>query len=67
MKPNYKNWIPKGMLYALAAGTVLLLAGMLVFDAFGIGVHGGLRIALGVIFAAALLVCGKSMQCCILL
>ncbi len=65
MKPNYKNWIPKGMLYALVAGTVLTLAGMLVFGAFGVGVHGGLRIALGVIFAAALLVCGKSTQWCI--
>ncbi len=65
MKPNYKNWIPKGMLYALAAGTVLALAGMLVFGAFGVGVHGGLRIALGGIFAAAFLVCGKSTQWCI--
>ena len=26
MKSDYKNWIPKGMLYSLIAGTVLALA-----------------------------------------
>ena len=26
MKPDYKNWIPKGMLYSLIVGTVLALA-----------------------------------------
>ena len=26
MKPDYKNWIPKGMLVLLIAGTVLSLA-----------------------------------------
>ena len=31
MKPDYKNWIPKGMLYSLIAGTVLSLALLLVF------------------------------------
>ena len=25
MKPDYKNWIPKGMLFSLIAGTVLSL------------------------------------------
>ncbi len=64
MKPNYKNWLPKGMLYALIAGTAVSLVGFLLFGVFGIGVKGGLRIALGVIFAVALLVCGKSMQWC---
>ena len=31
MKPDYKNWIPKGMLYSLIAGTVLSLALLLIF------------------------------------
>ncbi len=31
MKPDYKNWIPKGMLFLLIAGTVLALALLLVF------------------------------------
>ena len=35
MKPDYKNWIPKGMLVSLIAGTVLSLALLLVFGAFG--------------------------------
>ena len=36
MKPDYKNWIPKGMLFSLIAGTMLLLALLLVFGVFGI-------------------------------
>ena len=35
MKPDYKNWIPKGMLVSLIAGTVLSLALLLVFGVFG--------------------------------
>ena len=42
MKPDYKNWIPKGMLVSLIAGTVLSLALLLVFGVFGIGVSGKL-------------------------
>ena len=38
MKPDYKNWIPKGMLVSFIAGTVLSLALLLVFGVFGIGV-----------------------------
>ena len=38
MKPDYKNWIPKGMLFSLIAGTVLSFALLLVFGIFGIGV-----------------------------
>ena len=65
MKPNYKNWIPKGMLYSLIAGTAVSLVLLLVFGVFGIGVSGGLRIALGIIFAIALIVCGTSTQWCV--
>ena len=36
MKPGYKNWIPKGMLFSLIAGTVPSLALLLVFGVFGI-------------------------------
>lgn len=53
MKPDYKNWIPKGMLVSLIAGTVLSLA-LLVFGIFGIGVGGKLRVVLGVVFGIAL-------------
>lgn len=65
MKSNYKNWIPKGMLYALIAGTAVSLAGFLLFGVIGVGVKGGLRIALGAGFSIALLICGKSTQWCV--
>ena len=48
MKPDYKNWIPKGMLFSLIAGTMLSLALLLVFGVFGIGVSGKLRIVLSI-------------------
>ena len=44
MKPDYKNWIPKGMMFSLIAGTALSLALLLVFGVFGIGVSGNRRI-----------------------
>ena len=53
MKPDYKNWIPKGMLFSLIAGTMLSLALLLVFGVFGIGVGGKLRIVLGAVFGIA--------------
>ena len=64
MKPDYKNWIPKGMLFSLIAGTVLSLALLLVFGVFGIGVSGKLRVALGVVFGIAIVVCAKYTQRC---
>ena len=64
MKPDYKNWIPKGMLISLIAGTVLSLALLLIFGVFGIGVNGGLRTALGVIFAIAFVLCAKYTEWC---
>lgn len=35
MKPDYKNWVPKGMIYGLAAGTAVLVCGLYaVLDVF---------------------------------
>ena len=59
MKPDYKNWILKGMLVSLIAGTVLSLALLLVFGIFGIGVGVKLRVVLGVVFGIAFVVCAK--------
>ena len=64
MKPDYKNWIPKGMLFSLIAGTTLSLALLLVFGVFGIGVSGKLRVVLGVVFGIAFVVCAKYTQRC---
>ena len=65
MKPDYKNWIPKGMLVSLIAGTVLSLALLLVFGVFGIGVSGKLRVVLGVVFGIAFVICAKYTQWCV--
>ena len=66
MTPDYKNWIPKGMLFSLIAGTVLSLA-LLVFGIFGIGVGGKLRVVLGVVFGIAFVVCAKYTEWCVCL
>ena len=65
MKPDYKNWIPKGMLFSLIAGTVLSLVLLLVFGVFGIGVSGKLRVVLGAVFGIAFVVCAKYTQWCV--
>ena len=65
MKPDYKNWIPKGMLVSLIAGPVLSFALLLVFGVFGIGVSGKLRIALGVVFGIAFVICAKYTEWCV--
>ena len=54
MKPDYKNWIPRGLLFSLIAGTVLSLALLLVFGVFGVCVSGKLRVVLGVCSALPL-------------
>ena len=55
MKPDYKNWIPKGMLYSLIAGTVLSLALLLIFGVFGYGtkIAGDCVIGNGVIYSTS--------------
>ena len=65
MKPDYKNWIPKEMLFSLVAGTALSFALLLIFGVFGIGVSGKLRIALGVVFGIAFVICAKYTEWCV--
>ena len=64
-KSDYKNWIPKGMLFSLVAGTALSFALLLIFGVFGIGVSGKLRIALGVVFGIAFVICAKYTEWCV--
>ena len=65
MKPDYKNWIPKEMLFLLIAGTVLSLTLLLVFGVFGLGVSGKLRVVLGMVFGIAFVVCAKYTEWCV--
>ncbi|MEE0955120.1 MAG: methyltransferase domain-containing protein [Eubacterium sp.] len=50
MKPDYKNWMPKGLVNAIAAGTAVVLALFLLF-AFGVvPIAGTARLVLSIIF-----------------
>ena len=55
MKPDYKNWVPRGLLFLLGGMAVICLAVCVVFGMAGVATEGGLRIALGVLFGAAFL------------
>ena len=61
MKPDYRNWIPKGMLNFFKALTVLLLA---LLGISSISFEGTLRTVLVIIFAFAAIVCAKTTQWC---
>ena len=47
MRPDYKNWVPKGMLYGLIAGTAVILVFWILFGIAGIGTAGTLKTVLG--------------------
>ena len=55
MKPEYKNWIPKGMIWSAVGVTAALLLLLLVFRLTGL-VSGTLKTALCIIFLAGTLI-----------
>ena len=65
MKPDYKNWIPKEMLFRSSRERCCRLRCLLVFGVFGIGVSGKLRIVLSVVFGIAFVVCAKYTVWCV--
>ena len=56
MKPDYKNWVPKGMVYGLAGGTIAAFAAFLLLGATGTIFHGTPRLVCGIIFGIGTLV-----------
>ena len=50
MKPDYKNWVPKNMLYELAGGTVIAFLAFLLLGATGTILHGTPRLVCGIVF-----------------
>ncbi len=56
MKPNYKNWIPKGMVCGAAAGSVVFLALTLVIGLTGLISNNTWKVVLTILFAADTLV-----------
>ncbi len=62
MKPNYKNWVPKGMVYGLTAGTIVLIAGLIISLILTRNASTTVRVVLNVILALATLACAKGAQ-----
>ena len=56
MKPNYKNWMPKGMIWGTSAGCALSLVLFLVFGVSGLLAAGVLKTVLKVVFLALTIV-----------
>ena len=56
MKPDYKNWVPKSMVYGLAGGTVIAFASFLLLGATGTILHGRPRLVCGIVFGIGTLV-----------
>ena len=56
MKPDYKNWVPKGMVYGLAGGTAAAFVLFLLLGATGAVLHGIPRLVCGILFGAGTLV-----------
>ena len=57
MKPDYKNWMPKGMILSFAAGAIVSLLLCLLFSRAGLLADGALKTALILLFAISALVC----------
>ena len=56
MKPDYKNWVPKSMVYGLAGGTLAACILFLLFGASGTILHGTPRLICGLVFGLGTLV-----------
>ncbi len=56
MKPDYKNWVPKGMVNGLIAGTVIVLVLFVLFGATDWILHGTARLICAVILGVGTLV-----------
>ena len=59
-RPDYKNWMPLGLLLWMAAGTLASLALSIVFGGLGFGVHGWFRWTLGILFGGIFLAGGAA-------
>ena len=62
MKPDYKNWVPKGMIYGLAAGTAVLLAGLVAAILLTKGASAPVRIISIALLSLVTAACAKGTQ-----
>ena len=65
MKPDYKNWVPKGMVAGILGGTALAGAGTVVFAMTDLISNGIVRILLAAAFATAFVVCAAFSVWCV--
>ncbi len=56
MKPDYKNWVPKSMVYGLAGGTLASFALFILFGATGAILQGTPRLVCGIVLGISTLV-----------
>ena len=56
MKPDYKNWVPKSMVYGLAGGTVIAFAAFLLLGVSETFLHGMPRLICGIVFGIGTLI-----------
>ena len=56
MKPDYKNWVPKSMVYGLAGGTVIAFLAFMLLGATGTIFHGTPRLVCGIVLGIGTLV-----------
>ncbi|MBQ6197070.1 MAG: class I SAM-dependent methyltransferase [Lachnospiraceae bacterium] len=56
MIPDYKNWVPKSMVYGLAGGTIIAFAAFLLLGATDTILHGTPRLICGIVFGIGALV-----------
>ncbi len=57
MLPDYKNWVPRGMVLSLAAGALACFALLLIFGVMGLWVSGAVRILLLIVFLLGFVFC----------
>ena len=62
MKPDYKNWVPKGMIYGLAAGTAVLVCGLIAAILLTKDASTPVRVIVIVVLAIATAACAKGTQ-----
>ena len=57
MKPDYKNWMPKGMVLGTLAGAIGCFVLFLIFGSTGLLQQGTLKTVLKIVFLAATVIC----------
>ena len=62
MKPNYKNWVPKNLIFGMAVATAVSIAALIIFGICGLWVTKTWRIFLTILFAITTIGCGKTLQ-----